>query len=75
MPPTNVIENPEIVALCQKILDENPKQVEAYLSGKTGLFGFFMAAVMKENRGSENPKTCNEILQYLLDCKTDESKV
>jgi aspartyl-tRNA(Asn)/glutamyl-tRNA(Gln) amidotransferase subunit B len=56
-----------IEALCQRLLDANPKQVASYRSGKTGLFGFFVGAAMKETRGSASPAVVNATLKRLLD--------
>jgi len=53
-------------ALCRSILDANLKQVAAYRSGKTGLLGFFVGAVMKETKGSASPDLVNAILARLL---------
>lgn len=50
----------------QKIIDANPKQVEAFKSGKDRLFGFFVGQVMKETQGKASPKSVNEILRKLL---------
>ncbi len=50
----------------KKILDANPKQAEQLRAGKTGLMGFFVGQVMKETKGSANPKLVNEILRKLL---------
>lgn len=52
--------------ICRKVVDANPKQVEGYRKGKTGLLGFFVGQVMKETKGSANPKLVNEILTKLL---------
>jgi aspartyl-tRNA(Asn)/glutamyl-tRNA(Gln) amidotransferase subunit B len=49
-----------------KIIAANPKEVDAYKSGKTKLLGFFVGQVMKETRGQANPKLVNEILQRKL---------
>jgi aspartyl-tRNA(Asn)/glutamyl-tRNA(Gln) amidotransferase subunit B len=56
-----------IEALCQRLLDANPRQVSSYRAGKTGLFGFFVGAVMKETRGSASPAVVNATLKRLLD--------
>jgi aspartyl-tRNA(Asn)/glutamyl-tRNA(Gln) amidotransferase subunit B len=53
--------------LCRNVLEQNPKQAAAYRGGKTGLFGFFVGAVMKETKGSANPQLVNEILKRLLE--------
>jgi len=54
-------------ALCQQVIDQNPKGVETYRSGKTGTLGFFVGQVMKLSKGSANPKLVSELLQSLLD--------
>ena len=61
-----VIDEDAIVRACQKVLDANPKQVDGYRRGKTGLFGFFVGQVMKETRGSASPALVNATLQRLL---------
>ena len=48
------------------IINENPSQVEAYLSGKDKLFGFFVGQVMKLTEGKANPKAVNSILKDKL---------
>jgi aspartyl-tRNA(Asn)/glutamyl-tRNA(Gln) amidotransferase subunit B len=50
----------------QRIIDSNPKQVEAFKNGKDRLFGFFVGQVMKETQGKASPKSVNEILRKLL---------
>jgi aspartyl-tRNA(Asn)/glutamyl-tRNA(Gln) amidotransferase subunit B len=55
-----------IEALCRKIIDGNPRQAEAYRSGKTAILGFFVGAVMKETKGSASPALVNTILTRLL---------
>ena len=50
----------------QKIIDANPKQVEAFKNGKDRLFGFFVGQVMKKTQGKASPKSVNEILRKLL---------
>ncbi len=57
----NVIE--EIV---EKVIRENPKQVEQYRGGKTKVFGYFVGQVMRATRGKANPAIVNEILKEKL---------
>lgn len=52
--------------ICRNIVEQNPKQVEAYRKGKTGLLGFFVGQAMKETKGSASPAVVNEILTKLL---------
>lgn len=57
-------------ATLEKIIDEilakSEKQIEAYKSGKTNLFGYFVGQVMKETGGKANPVKTREILEYKL---------
>ncbi len=52
--------------LCQKVVDENPKQAQAYRGGKTGTIGFFVGQVMKLTQGSANPALVNDLLKKVL---------
>ena len=49
-------------AIIDKILAENPTQIEQYKNGRTNLLGFFVGQVMKQTGGKANPKITNEIL-------------
>ena len=54
----NIIDN---------IISNNINQVNAYKSGKTNLFDYFVGQVMKETRGKANPTITKEILKDKLD--------
>ncbi len=41
--------------LVNKVLDENPEQVETYKSGKTNIVGFLVGQVLKSSGGKANP--------------------
>jgi Asp-tRNA(Asn)/Glu-tRNA(Gln) amidotransferase B subunit len=49
-----------------RILAENPAQVEAYRNGKEGLLGFFVGQVMKETNGKANPRVVSELVRSKL---------
>ena len=55
-----------IEAICDKVIAENPAQVEQYRAGKDKLIGFFVGAVMKESKGKANPGQVNAILTEKL---------
>jgi aspartyl-tRNA(Asn)/glutamyl-tRNA(Gln) amidotransferase subunit B len=55
-----------IEAVCKRVVEANPKQVEQLKAGKASLMGFFVGLVMKETRGSANPKLVNDVLKQLL---------
>ena len=52
----------EIIEIIEKIIKNNSKQYEQYLNGKEKLFGFFVGQVMKETKGSADPKEVNKLL-------------
>jgi aspartyl-tRNA(Asn)/glutamyl-tRNA(Gln) amidotransferase subunit B len=49
-----------------KVIAANPKEVESYRNGKSGLLSFFVGQVMKETRGKANPKIVQEVLKKKL---------
>jgi aspartyl-tRNA(Asn)/glutamyl-tRNA(Gln) amidotransferase subunit B len=56
----------ELEAVVDRVLAANPGQVEQYRSGKTGLIGYFVGAVMRETGGQANPAVVNELLARRL---------
>eukprot|EP00210_Caulerpa_lentillifera_P008180 g7812.t1 len=61
------ISNPEeISSIVDQVLEENPKQLEAFRSGKDKLFGFFVGQVMKASKGKANPSIVNNVLNEKL---------
>ena len=44
------------------VLDENPAEVNKFLSGHEQVLGFLLGQIMKATRGKANPKLANEIL-------------
>ena len=61
-----VADTAEIEKVCDRVIAENPQQVEQFKAGKTKVLGFFVGQVMKMTRGKANPKVLNEILQRKL---------
>jgi aspartyl-tRNA(Asn)/glutamyl-tRNA(Gln) amidotransferase subunit B len=53
-------------AAVRKVVGENPKEVESYRGGKTGLLSFFVGQVMKETKGKANPKLVSEVVRKEL---------
>ena len=56
----------ELENIINKILEENPKQIEEYKNGKDNLFDYFVGQVMKNTRGKANPVITKEILNEKL---------
>jgi aspartyl-tRNA(Asn)/glutamyl-tRNA(Gln) amidotransferase subunit B len=50
----------------RKVMDDNPKQVAQLRGGKTGVMGYLVGQVMKETKGSANPKLVNELIERML---------
>jgi aspartyl-tRNA(Asn)/glutamyl-tRNA(Gln) amidotransferase subunit B len=61
-----VSDTAELEPIVQRILDENPGQVEAFRNGKDGLLGFFVGQVMKETQGKANPRVVSELVRSKL---------
>jgi aspartyl-tRNA(Asn)/glutamyl-tRNA(Gln) amidotransferase subunit B len=61
-----ITDTSELESLIDKVLAENPQQVEDYRGGKEGLLGFFVGQVMKQTEGRANPKLVNELLRERL---------
>jgi aspartyl-tRNA(Asn)/glutamyl-tRNA(Gln) amidotransferase subunit B len=56
----------ELEAVVDRVLAANPAQVEQYRSGKSGLIGYFVGAVMRETGGQANPAVVNDVLARKL---------
>jgi aspartyl-tRNA(Asn)/glutamyl-tRNA(Gln) amidotransferase subunit B len=56
----------EIEAVCRRVIERSPKQVDQLRAGKTALMGFFVGQVMKETKGAANPQLVNDTLKKLL---------
>ena len=57
----------EIEILIDKVMEENPRQVQQFRSGKNKLFSFFVGQVMKASQGKANPKQVNELIKQKLE--------
>ena len=61
-----ITDSGEIEAIIDKIIAENPEQVEQFRSGKDKVFGFFVGQVMKAMQGKANPEEVNRMLREKL---------
>ncbi len=55
------MEESDIRALVQKVIEENPAQTAGYKSGKDKLLGFFVGKVMAATKGGVDPSLINQI--------------
>ncbi|XP_024984588.1 glutamyl-tRNA(Gln) amidotransferase subunit B, chloroplastic/mitochondrial [Cynara cardunculus var. scolymus] len=65
-----IVDPVEIEKIVDKVIANNPKQLEQYRGGKTKLQGFFAGQVMKESKGKANPGILNKILLEKLNAKS-----
>jgi aspartyl-tRNA(Asn)/glutamyl-tRNA(Gln) amidotransferase subunit B len=64
---TQISDAGAIKDVVKDVLNENPAQVQQYLSGKEGLIGFLVGQVMKKTQGRANPPLVKEALMDLLE--------
>ncbi len=53
-------------AMVDKVIADNPNQVEQFKAGKEKLMGFFVGQIMKATQGKANPGQINELLKKKL---------
>jgi len=58
----NITDDNAIREIIKKIIEQNPESVSDYKAGKDRAIKFLMGQVMKETKGSANPKIATEIL-------------
>lgn len=61
-----VSDDSVLIALINKVLDENPKSIEDFKNGKNRAVGFLMGQVMKASKGQANPKKASGLLNAEL---------
>jgi len=53
-------------AMVDKVIADNPNQVEQFKAGKEKLMGFFVGQIMKQTQGKANPGQINALLKKKL---------
>jgi aspartyl-tRNA(Asn)/glutamyl-tRNA(Gln) amidotransferase subunit B len=61
-----ISDTADIEPIIEKVLQNNPKEVERYRAGESKLLGFFVGQIMKETKGKANPALVNELLKKKL---------
>ena len=56
----------ELVLIIDKIIQQNPKPVDDFRSGKQNALGFLVGQIMRETKGKANPQLVNRILKARL---------
>ncbi|OIQ51379.1 Aspartyl/glutamyl-tRNA(Asn/Gln) amidotransferase subunit B [Pseudodesulfovibrio hydrargyri] len=61
-----VSDTSELEAMVDKVIADNPSEVEAFKGGKTKLMGFFMGQVMRLSKGQANPGVVTQLFTKKL---------
>lgn len=61
-----VSDESAILAIVEKVLDNNPKSIEDFKNGKDRAVGFLVGQVMKASKGQANPKKANQLMREAL---------
>ena len=56
----------EILPIIDKVIAENPDNLEKYRAGNSRLMGFFVGQVLKATGGKANPKVVNQLVKERL---------
>ena len=59
-------DSDEIKGIIDKVIVNNPKEVNRYKAGEERLFGFFVGSAMKLTNGKANAEMLNKILKERL---------
>jgi aspartyl-tRNA(Asn)/glutamyl-tRNA(Gln) amidotransferase subunit B len=62
-----VADTSELEPIVDKVIADNPDNVDAYRGGKQGLLGFFVGQVMKATNGQADARVVNELLRSKLE--------
>jgi len=60
------VDQDKLSEVIASIIKNNPKQVEQYNAGKTGLLGYFVGMVMKEMNGKADPQAVQKLMRERL---------
>jgi aspartyl-tRNA(Asn)/glutamyl-tRNA(Gln) amidotransferase subunit B len=61
-----VSDDSAIAAIVDKVLAENPKEVERYRAGEEKVFGFLIGQVMRATKGQAAPPVVQRVLKERL---------
>lgn len=64
-----ISDESKLKEIVKKVIEDNPKSVEDFCSGKEKAFGFLVGQIMKETKGQANPQLVNLILKDYLNQK------
>ena len=58
-----------LLPVVDRVIDENPKQLDMYLKGKESIVGYFIGQVMRGFEGSPDPKLVRKLLAERLEAR------
>jgi aspartyl-tRNA(Asn)/glutamyl-tRNA(Gln) amidotransferase subunit B len=61
-----VSDTGELTLICERVVAANPGQAASVRAGKKAVLGYFVGQVMKETKGSANPKIVSELLEKII---------
>jgi aspartyl-tRNA(Asn)/glutamyl-tRNA(Gln) amidotransferase subunit B len=61
-----ISDESSLLAVVEEVVAENPGPVEQFRSGKEGVIGFLVGAVMKKTKGAANPQEAQRLLRDRL---------
>ncbi len=61
-----ITDESAVADICRQAIEENPKAVAEYKSGKERALGALVGSVMKKSQGRANPSMVNSLLKKLL---------
>jgi aspartyl-tRNA(Asn)/glutamyl-tRNA(Gln) amidotransferase subunit B len=64
-----ISDSEELKKIVAQTVEDNPEQVEEYLTGKSQVLGWFIGQVMRATRGKANPQLAREILEENLEAR------
>ena len=62
-----VSDEETIEKIIRKAMEDNPKAVEQYRSGKKSVIGYFIGQVMRATKGKADPKTVKKVAERILE--------
>lgn len=64
---TQISDAGALAAIVERVLDENPQELDEYLGGKEPIYKWLLGQVMRATRGQANPTVAQEVLRSALD--------
>ena len=61
-----ISDSSELETIIQKLISDNPDNVERYKGGKTNLIGWFVGQVMRQTQGKADPEIVKQLLEKHL---------